>query len=95
MCQFTVYLDGHDDSDIVAESVVKTTMKDGYIALMDSSGKVTKVPNASIRKVDTIMTELILETVARSPPFGYLRFQYIQERRQTRYGREDLRPHSF
>jgi len=64
MCQFTVYLDGHDDSNIVAESVVKTTIKEGYIALMDANGKVTKVPNAFVKKVDTIMTELILETAA-------------------------------
>ncbi|MBQ3685673.1 MAG: CooT family nickel-binding protein [Candidatus Methanomethylophilaceae archaeon] len=77
MCQFTVYLDGHDDSNIVAESVVKTTIKDGYIALMDANGRVTKVPNAVVKKVDTIMTELILETAARSPLLRHFRVQYL------------------
>ena len=64
MCEFTVYLVGHDDENIVAESVIKTTTKDGVLSLMDSSGKVTKVPNASIVKVDTIMTELLLKSNA-------------------------------
>ena len=64
MCEFTVYLDGYDDENIIAESVIKTTLKDGTLSLMDSSGKVTKVPNATIFKVDTIMTELLLKTNA-------------------------------
>ena len=64
MCEFTVYLDGHEDSDIIAESVIKTTSKDGVLTLMDSSGKVTKVPNAAVVKIDTIMTELLLKTIA-------------------------------
>lgn len=63
MCQFTVYVDGHEDENIVAESVIKAVVKPEYISLLDSSGNVTKVPNARITKVDTIMTELILETV--------------------------------
>ncbi len=63
MCQFTVYVDGHDDENIVAESVIKAVVKSDYISLLDASGNVTKVPNARITKVDTIMTELILETV--------------------------------
>ena len=63
MCQFTVYVDGHDDENIVAESVIKAVVKPDYISLLDASGNVTKVPNARITKVDTIMTELILETV--------------------------------
>ncbi len=63
MCQFTVYVDGHEDDNIVAESVIKAVVKPEYISLLDSSGNVTKVPNARITKVDTIMTELILETV--------------------------------
>ncbi len=62
MCEFTVYLDGHEDSDIVATSVVKSIEKPEYIALMDTAGKVTKVPNARVVKVDTIMTELILKS---------------------------------
>jgi len=62
MCEFTVYVDGHEDNNIVATSVVKTTVKPEYIVLMDTGGKIVKVPNARILKVDTIMTELILET---------------------------------
>ncbi len=63
MCQFTVYVDGHDDGNVVAESVIKAVVKPEYVSLLDSSGNVTKVPNARITKVDTIMTELWLETV--------------------------------
>lgn len=63
MCEFTVYLDGHEDENIVAETVIKATVKPDFISLLDASGNVTKVPNARITKVDTIMTELILETV--------------------------------
>ena len=62
MCEFTVYVDGHEDSDIVATSVIKTVVKPDCIVLMNTAGKVVKVPNARITKVDTIMTELILET---------------------------------
>jgi predicted RNA-binding protein len=61
MCEFTVYFDGHEDSNIVATSVIKTAVKPGYIVLMDTAGRITKVPNAKITKVDTIMTELILD----------------------------------
>ena len=59
MCEFTVYVDGHEDSDIVATSVIKTVVKPDCIVLMNTAGKVVKVPNARITKVDTIMTELI------------------------------------
>jgi len=62
MCEFTVYLDGHEDENKVAESVIKATVKADFISLLNSKGAVTKVPNAVIMKVDTIMTELILET---------------------------------
>ena len=62
MCEFTVYLDGHDDENIVAESVVKTTVKPDKIVMLDSSGQMTKVPNAYITKVDSIMAELWLKT---------------------------------
>lgn len=62
MCEFTVYLDGHDDENIVAERVIKATVKEEYILLMGSDGKSYKIPNAKITKVDTIMTELILAT---------------------------------
>ena len=63
MCEFTVYLDGHEDENIVAQAVIKAIVKPEYVSLMDTSGKVVKVPSSRITKVDTIMTELILETV--------------------------------
>ena len=62
MCEFTVYLDGHEDENIVAESVVKVTPKADNLVLLGSSGKVTKIPNAQITKVDSIMAELWLKT---------------------------------
>ena len=62
MCEFTVYVDGHDDSNIVATSVIKTVVKPDCIVLMNTAGKVVKVPNARITRVDTIMTELLIET---------------------------------
>ncbi|MGN0098031.1 MAG: CooT family nickel-binding protein [Candidatus Methanomethylophilaceae archaeon] len=62
MCEFTVYLDGHDDDNIVAERIIKATVKEEYILLMGSDGKSCRVPNARITKVDTIMTELLLAT---------------------------------
>ena len=62
MCEFTVYVDGHEDENIVAEAVIKAVVKPECIVLMNTSGKSVKVPNARITKVDTIMTELILET---------------------------------
>lgn len=62
MCEFTVYLDGHEDEDIVAEKVIKATVKDGRVVLLDNAGKTYRVENAAITKVDTIMTELILKT---------------------------------
>lgn len=62
MCEFTVYLDGHDDENIVAENVIKATVKEDYIALVDTKGALTKIPNAVIIKVDTISTELHLKT---------------------------------
>lgn len=62
MCEFTVYLDGHDDENIVAERVIKATVKEEFILLNGSDGKSYKIPNARITKVDTIMTELHLAT---------------------------------
>ncbi|KUE73571.1 hypothetical protein AUQ37_01230 [Candidatus Methanomethylophilus sp. 1R26] len=64
MCEFTVYLDGHDDENVVAEKVIKVTSKPDHITLMDTSGKTYKFPSAEITKVDTIMTELWLQTRA-------------------------------
>ncbi|MCQ2079914.1 MAG: CooT family nickel-binding protein [archaeon] len=64
MCEFTVYVDGHEDENIVAQRVIKTIVKPEYVNLMTAEGKSVKVPNAYIAKVDTIMTELHLKTVA-------------------------------
>ena len=59
MCEFTVLLDGEK----VAERVIKAMVKDdGTVVMSDVAGNVTRVGNASIKKVDTIMTELILKT---------------------------------
>ena len=62
MCEFTVYLDGHEDENIVAESVVKTTLKADNLVLLSSKGEMTKIPNAYITKVDSIMAEMWLKT---------------------------------
>jgi predicted RNA-binding protein len=65
MCEFTVYLDGHEDGNIVADKVIKATVKPEYVALMNAEGNVIKVPKAAITKVDTIMAELWLASVQR------------------------------
>ena len=62
MCEFTVYLDGHDDENVVGNNVIIATVKPDCIVLDDTSGKITKIPDSRIVKVDTIMTELLLET---------------------------------
>ena len=64
MCEFTVYLNGHDDSDIVATNVIKSKVKPDHISLMDSSGKTYRVEKAYITKVDSIMAEMHLESMA-------------------------------
>lgn len=59
MCEFTVLLDGGK----VAERVIKAMVReDGTVVMSDVAGNVTRVPGARIRKVDTIMTELVLES---------------------------------
>ncbi|MCQ2085326.1 MAG: CooT family nickel-binding protein [archaeon] len=63
MCEFTVYVDGHEDENIVAKNVIKAVVKPEYVSLMNTAGQIVKIPKARILKVDTIMTELILETV--------------------------------
>ena len=58
MCEFTVLVDGEK----VAERVIKAMVKDdGTVVMSDVAGNITRVENASIKKVDTIMTELILK----------------------------------
>lgn len=64
MCEFTVYVDGRDDENIIAKRVIKTIVKPEYVNLMTAEGKSVKVPNAYISKVDTVMTELHLKTLA-------------------------------
>lgn len=57
MCEFTVML----DDEVVAERVIKAKLKDGVVIMADTMGNVTKIENAYIQKVDTIMTELVLK----------------------------------
>jgi len=64
MCEFTVYLNGKDDSDIVATNVIKSKIRGDYISLMDSSGKAYRVENADIVTVDSIMAEMHLKSRA-------------------------------
>ena len=64
MCEFTVYLNGRDDSDIVATNVIKSRMKDGHVSLMDSAGKTYRIEDASIVTVDSIMAEMHLRSAA-------------------------------
>ena len=64
MCEFTVYLNGHDDSDIVATNVIKSKVKEDHISLMDSSGKTYRFEKVYITKVDSIMAEMQLESMA-------------------------------
>ena len=63
MCEFTVYLNGRTDSDIVATNVIKSKIKEGHISMMDSSGKTYKVENAEIVTVDSIMAEMHLKSI--------------------------------
>ncbi|MBO4357941.1 MAG: CooT family nickel-binding protein [Candidatus Methanomethylophilaceae archaeon] len=64
MCEFTVYLNGHEDSDVVAKNVIKSKVKADHISLMDSSGKTYRIEKAYITKVDSIMAEMQLESMA-------------------------------
>ncbi len=64
MCEFTVYLNGHEDDNIVATNVIKTRVGTDRISLMDSAGKTYRVERAFITKVDSIMAEMWLESVA-------------------------------
>ena len=64
MCEFTVYLNGRDESNIVAKNVIKSKIKGDYISMMDSSGKAYRVENADILTVDSIMAEMLLQTRA-------------------------------
>ena len=64
MCEFTVYLNGHEDSDVVAKNVIKSKVTADHISLMDSSGKTYRIEKAYITKVDSIMAEMQLESMA-------------------------------
>lgn len=57
MCEFTVIL----DDEVVAEKVIKAKLKDGAVIMADTMGNITKIENAYIQKVDTIMTEMVLK----------------------------------
>ena len=62
MCEFTVYLNGREDSDVVATNVIKSKIREGSVSLMDSSGKTYKIENADIMTVDSIMAEMHLRS---------------------------------
>ncbi|MBR6204090.1 MAG: CooT family nickel-binding protein [Candidatus Methanomethylophilaceae archaeon] len=64
MCEFTVYLNGREDSDVVATNVIKSKIKEGNVSLMDSSGKTYRIENADIMTVDSIMAEMHLRSRA-------------------------------
>jgi hypothetical protein len=64
MCVFTVYLENDGNREKIAKDVIKAKLKDGAIMLMESSGKLTKVENASILTVDTLTQELVLKKEA-------------------------------
>ena len=64
MCEFTVYLDGHEESNVVARKVIKSKIRGDHISMLDSSGKSYRVENADILTVDSIMAEMVLETRA-------------------------------
>lgn len=64
MCEFTVFLNGRDDSDIVATNVIKSKIREGNVSLMDSSGKTYRVEGADIVTVDSIMAEMHLRSRA-------------------------------
>lgn len=62
MCEFTVLLDDGKEKKQIAKGVVKAKVKDGKIVLMDTSGGVTKVEDAVIMVVDTMMAEMVLRS---------------------------------
>ncbi|MBR4225261.1 MAG: CooT family nickel-binding protein [Candidatus Methanomethylophilaceae archaeon] len=62
MCEFTVYLNGREDSNVVATNVIKSKIKEGNVSLMDSSGKTYRIENADIMTVDSIMAEMHLRS---------------------------------
>ncbi|MBO4348034.1 MAG: CooT family nickel-binding protein [Candidatus Methanomethylophilaceae archaeon] len=64
MCEFTVYLNGREDSDVVATNVIKSKIREGNVSLMDSSGKTYRIENADIMTVDSIMAEMHLRSRA-------------------------------
>jgi predicted RNA-binding protein len=64
MCEFTVYLNGREDSDVVATNVIKSKIREGGVSLMDSSGKTYRIENADIMTVDSIMAEMHLRSRA-------------------------------
>ena len=64
MCEFTVYLNGREDSDVVATNVIKSKIREGNVSLMDSSGKTYKIEDADIMTVDSIMAEMHLKSRA-------------------------------
>jgi hypothetical protein len=61
MCEFTVYVDSSGSREKIAKNVIKAKLNGGIVTLTDSAGKLTKVENANILMVDTLMQELVLK----------------------------------
>jgi|AGTN01.2.fsa_nt_gi Predicted RNA-binding protein. len=61
MCKFNVHLEKNGNGEKIGKGVITAKLKDGVITMMDATGKLTKVENASITTVDTLMQELILK----------------------------------
>lgn len=57
-------MNGNGDENIVATNIIKSRIKDGNVSLMDSSGRTYRFERACITKVDSIMAEMYLESVA-------------------------------
>lgn len=61
MCDFIVYLEDNGERKAVAKDILKARKKDGNVILMDAMGNITKVEDANIEVVDTLMQEMILK----------------------------------
>ena len=59
MCEFKVTL----DNKVIARKIIKAKLKDNVVVMVDTAGNVTRVENAAIQHVDTIMAELELYSV--------------------------------
>jgi hypothetical protein len=60
MCDFTD-LEDNREKKAAAQDILKARKKDGNVILMDAMGNITKVEDANIEVVDTLMQEMILK----------------------------------